>query len=90
MFDLSRLGDTLSGIAGYAGPASVPDVATILHHAGLDPAVLEGLAPDQIRAVLTDHGFDPTQFDLTALANLGDMPTGVLGALRDTMGLRDL
>jgi hypothetical protein len=94
MFDMSRLGDTHSGFTGQAlSGQSLQGVnaMSVLSQAGIAPSQLQGLDMDQITELLSQHGIDLSQLDLSSVDALaGNAPRGILGALQESMGLRDL
>ncbi len=73
MFDLSRLTEILEVFTGQEPEEFDP--AAILQNLGdlgLDPSILEGLAPDEMLTALQEHGIDPSQFDAGQLAELSE------------------
>lgn len=61
MFDLSRLTETITGLAsslasGPAEPSS--NLGDILQNAGLDPSVLQGLSESEVATLLAGYGID--------------------------------
>ena len=82
MFDLSRLGETLSGFLGSVAqaPAEAANLTDVLQSVGLDPSVIAGLSETEIGSLLAGYGIDVSQFDpaeITQLAeNLGWPPGG--------------
>lgn len=73
MFDLSKLTEILSGLLGASPVADAMQsqgVSDLLQNVGLDPSVLEGLAPDQVMELLAQHGIDPMQLAPDQLTEL--------------------
>ncbi len=88
MFDLSRLGESIVGLISGARPSVPTDLTGALEAAGLDASVLQGLTEGQALEFLSNFGIDASQLDLSRFTELA--PQGVLGALQDALGHRDL
>jgi hypothetical protein len=73
MFDFSKITGSLSSLAGGdpASDAAQPgSTLQDLGAAGLDPGMLEGLAPQEIVGLLSEHGIDPSQFSPDQIGEL--------------------
>lgn len=62
MFDLSRLGETISGLVNAAQPAQAASLEDVMQNVGLDPSVLTGLSETEIGSLLASYGIDISQF----------------------------
>lgn len=76
MFDLSRIGEALSGLASSITSAGgeQADLMSALQNAGLDPSVLSGLSEPEVTALLESFGIDATQF---AEGQIGEILQGL-------------
>lgn len=88
MFDLSRLTDVALDRVSNATPAVQPELVDLLRTAGLDPSLLDGMNPSDVSHLLAEFGIDPGALDFSALTDMSG--GGILGALQDAMGQRDL
>lgn len=71
MFDFSRIAEAVGSLAG--GSAADNGVAGIMQHLadlGVDPAELQGLAPQEIVDFLSQHGIDVANIDAGQLTDL--------------------
>lgn len=73
MLDFGKIGQTLGQILSGNQQTPIPDVsqlAEMLAAAGVDPALLDGLTPEEIATVLSNHGIDVSTIDPAAIAQL--------------------
>lgn len=71
MFDFSRLAEAVGSLAGGSttdnGPAGLMQQLAEL---GIDPAELQGLAPQEIVDILAQHGIDVANLDAGQLTEI--------------------
>jgi hypothetical protein len=75
MFDLGRIVDAVSSIAGGAGNTG-NSLQQQLAELGIDAASLQGLDAGQIVELLAQHGIDPISMDLGEITGLIDQLGG--------------
>ena len=77
MFDFSRIADAVGAFtAGSAAESEPAGLMQQLAEIGVDPAALQGLAPQEIVDLLAQHGIDIANLDAAQLTEIA----GQIGA----------
>lgn len=71
MFDLSRLTDVVGGLVGQqVASGGISELGQQLSELGVDVSQFDGVATEELLALISEQGLDPSQLDAQSLLEL--------------------